>query len=229
MNGFEHNIQDIAQASGLSRKYIDRCYEVMPFLEDFRRKSPERNKYFYNSAAFSIFQHIASLKQEGHDRHAIKRRLEKDGLGNGESDLGKGREEEGSPQGSEGRDHAESQPPATTDTTTLIVQALTEANQKTLDAKDALIQKQEIKIQDLEKQRLALPDGRTPEQIKADLEAKEEQGRELAALKAASHVREKQAARRRQLLDEYEQLPRWGRGKRKREILAQLRALDAAA
>ncbi len=235
MNGFEHNIQDIAQASGLSRKYIDRCYEIMPFLEDYRRKSPERNKYFYNSGAFGIFQHIASLKQEGCDRHAIKRSLEKDGLGNEESDLGKVREEEGSPQGNEERDHTESEPPVTTDTTSALIQALKESNRqalaalnKTLARQDESIREKENQIQDLKKRLLALPDGRTPEQLKADLEAKEEQERELAMLKAVDDQREKQAARRRQLLDEYEQLPRWGKGKRKREILTQLSALDAA-
>lgn len=235
MNGFEHNIQDIAKASGLSRKYIDRCYEIMPFLEDFRRKSPERNKYFYNSGAFSIFQHIALLKREGHDRQAIKRILEKDGLGSEESALGRGREEDGSPQGSDERDRIESEPPATADATSVLIQALKESNQQALDAlketlaaKDAVIREKDIRVQELEEQLLALPDGRTPEQIKADLKVKEEQGRELAVLKASSHERKKEAARRRQLLEEYKQLPRWGRGKRKREILAQLKVLDAA-
>jgi len=126
MDGFSYTIQDIVQATSLSRKYVDRCYEIMPFLKTYRKKSAENNKYFYSAGAFDVFQQIANLKEQGHDRRSIRDILGEGGLGNQAEEVKEGDRKAGT-----------SPPDDNSDRVT--VADLKEAHQKALDAKDETI------------------------------------------------------------------------------------------
>ena len=235
MNGFEHSIQDIAKATGLTRKYIDRCYKTMPFLEDYRHMSAEENKYYYNSGAFDIFQQIASLKAQHKNRQEIKEHLEKDGLGSRvEAEKGDGEEEGSTLESLE--QHPTYQPQMIPSDTNLWIKALQASSSQAVDAlkdalaaKDALVTAKDVQIHALEERLLALPDGRTPEQIKAELEVKEQQTLEIEVLRRRVGEAEHRAAERKRLVAEYEQLPVLGKRKQKRELLAAIKALDEDA
>ncbi len=230
MNGFQHSIEDIAEATGLTRKYIDRCYQLMPFLEAYRRMAADENKYYYNSGAFDVFQQIASLKAQHNNRQQIKEILESSGLGNQGEAEEEGREEQGSAMESLEMEPASVQPPPDTK---LWIDALQTSSRQAIDAlreamaaKDVVIEEKDSRIHALEDRILALPDGRTPEEIKAGLAEKERQEQEIEALKKKVGEEQGRAAERKRLIGALEQLPTWGKRKQKKELLSAIKALD---
>lgn len=204
MQGFEHTIQDIARATGLTRKYIDRCYRIMPLLERYRRQSPERNKYFYSNDALTVFHRVAELKEQGHTRRGIKLKLEESRLGSpgsGAEDGGDGRERSAESAGAA---------PASGAPTRQWIAALEEAHKAALEATQEVVASKEATIKEMSEKMLLLTDGRSPEEVRAARERRAERRK-----------------RRRELLDRLAALSgRWGKRSERRALIDELRRLE---
>jgi DNA-binding transcriptional MerR regulator len=67
MSHFTLTIDDLENQTGLTRKYIDRCYARFgSLLERYRKKSADQNKYLYSSSAVAIFLQIRDFKEAQH-------------------------------------------------------------------------------------------------------------------------------------------------------------------
>ena len=90
MSNFNLTIEDIEQQTGLSRKYIDRCYARFgSLLTGYRKQSPEQNKYLYDGNAVAIFLQIRHFKDRGMKLPEIRDRIT-DELGSRDEDMGSG-------------------------------------------------------------------------------------------------------------------------------------------
>ena len=222
MIGFEYTIRDIMNATKLSRKYIDRSYEIMPFLKVYRKQSPENNQYFYNAGVFDIFHKIANLKKLGQDRRSIKEALEQTGLGNQVEEAGERGEETkgnapGKPQTTESNPE-EHQDDQLTKNEKLYERLLNEKDQR-LEAVERTL-------------RMLLPAGKTPDDVKderekkdAELDTKNKQVEELTA-KAVEYA--KRDVRESELIEEFHK-PIWKRRSRKAIMgdISRLRSKEA--
>lgn len=217
MTSFEHTIQDLESITGVQRKYIDRCYEIMPWLDAYRRKSPETNKYFYDSGAIETFHKVKELKDQGLDRQQIKQRLEEMGVGSREETRGEGMDEQGSASGSHPTNALQS---AVIDPILSEVKSLYE---RMLTEKDKRIEQEQETTEAIRGQmRMLLPDGKKPEQIRAELEEKARSEQELETLRARNK-------RIQAITDELTKLDgRWGKGKRRKELLKILAELSGS-
>ena len=76
MSNFNLTIEDIEQQTGLSRKYIDRCYARFgSLLASYRKQSPDQNKYLYDGNAVAIFLQIRHFKDRGMKLPEIRDRI----------------------------------------------------------------------------------------------------------------------------------------------------------
>ena len=161
MSSYIHPIEDLEEQTGLKRKYIDKCYKAMPdVFYGSRRKSPEGNKWLYNSNALVILQRVRHLKDEGFDIPNIKqtigltREATTESGKNGGEVVVENREEEEAP----------------VDPTNLFLKAIRESHKETLELSKELIAAKEETIVSLRRElSLALPDGRKPEEVREEL------------------------------------------------------------
>ena len=66
MTNFILTIQDIEKQTGLTRKYIDRCYARFgSLLTQFRKPSPDGNKYLYSDNALAVFLQVRNHRDQG--------------------------------------------------------------------------------------------------------------------------------------------------------------------
>ncbi len=64
MSNFNLTIEDLESQTGLSRKYIDRCYARFgSLLSGYRKRSPDQNKYLYDGNAVAVFLQIRDFKE----------------------------------------------------------------------------------------------------------------------------------------------------------------------
>ena len=243
-------IYDEEEEDLVTRKAWDRLVKIIPELENFRRFDAHETKYLYHEAAKDLFKRIGRLKKEGKNKWQIKEALEKPG--GLDTILGKvGSHEEAVQAGGGSQkvidiDYEEVRKPVSNEPTSTRgweeavegYKAAVEAAKREADAKDKTIQALAEVNRGLKQRLLQLPAGRSPEEIKAALEAKEEQAKELVQLRKESEgkdtiikVKDEAIQRFRQrlvLLDEYTRIKRkWWKGKRLREIVNQLSRLEA--
>ncbi|GMQ82692.1 MAG: hypothetical protein BMS9Abin05_2150 [Rhodothermia bacterium] len=88
MSQFILTIQDIEQQTGLTRKYIDRCYARFgSLLMHFRKPSPDGNKYLYSDNALVVFQQVRNFRDQGMKLPEIRDNLTRE-LGSRVEDMG---------------------------------------------------------------------------------------------------------------------------------------------
>lgn len=234
MDTFRYTINDIAEATGLSRKYIDRLWRrTDPLLEPHRRREEGKNKYWYDHGAMDIFQRVADLKRQGNTMPEIIKDIKRE-LGRGErTSESDGEEEGGTPP--EDKDIVETANQASADHTPMFLDAIQQAHRQAIEAKDDALQSKETTIKSLEKNILLLTDGRDPQKVREDYEqtvkkaAQQEQEikelrRETSELQSE---RARQQTRRQRIVDELKKLEgKWFVGKKRRELLAELEAID---
>ena len=76
MSNFNLTIDDLEKQSGLSRKYIDRCYARFgSLLAGYRKQSPDQNKYLYDGNAVAVFLQIRHFKDRGMKLPEIRDRI----------------------------------------------------------------------------------------------------------------------------------------------------------
>lgn len=221
MNGFNYTIQDLVNATALQRKYIDRCYEIMSFLEPFRMKSPEQNKYFYSAAAFDVFHQIADLKKRGMHRGDIKQYLEDNGVGKSatqpEEAVEVPTEEEGNAAGKSGSVQSK-------EVGDSALSKIEELYERMLTNKEEQISQARERVEEIKQSlQMLLPEGKTPDQVKADQdEAKlrlAEQAQQIKSL-------EEKHVKRQVLYGKLEALTGWRQRKERDAILSELKALE---
>ena len=115
MPNYNLTIEDLEQQTGLTRKYIDRCYARFgSLLAGYRKQSPDQNKYLYDGNAVAVFLQVKDFKEgQGMKLPEIRDRISEE-LGRRTANVGNDREVvenelESSPSGA-----------ASADTTTLI-------------------------------------------------------------------------------------------------------------
>ena len=90
MSNFNLTIEDIEKQTGLSRKYIDRCYARFgSLLASYRKQSPDQNKYLYDGNAVAVFLQIRHFKDQGMKLPEIRDVLTQE-LGSRGEDMGSG-------------------------------------------------------------------------------------------------------------------------------------------
>lgn len=237
MDTFRYTINDIADATGLSRKYIDRFWRrTDPLLEPHRRREEGKNKYWYDHGALDILHRVAELKRQGKTMPEIITDI-KDELGGGERTSESTGEEEGSTPSEDREDREVSDPPrpAGADHTPTFLDAIRDAYGQAIEAKNEALQSKEDTIESLRQNILLLTDGRDPQQVKDEYEQKaqqaarqEQQIKELQQKNSAlQSKRARKQKRRRRILDELKALEgKWFAHKKRTHLLAELEELD---
>ncbi len=214
MNSFHYTIENIVEATRLSRKYIDRCHKRMPLILGPHRQRREKNKFWYDHGAVEIFHSIAQLKKQGLLLPDIQIALEKqfgsmetvmeiDGQA-GQSTTGK--------NGEVGKTDAGEVPETPSPT---IIAILQQSHTRELEMKDQVIHMLTGNVKLLEEGR-----GRREER-EANLRA------EIATLAQGTAREVQKATTRQRLLDRLAKLNGWRARKERGEVVRLLRELEA--
>ncbi len=216
MNSFHYTIENIVEATRLSRKYIDRCHKRMPLILGPHRQRREKNKFWYDHGAVEIFQSIAQLKEQGlllpdiqialeKQFGSMETNIESDGQA-GQSMTGKNGEV-GKPDAGEA---PETPPPS-------IIAILQQSHTRELEMKDQVIQmlSGNLKLLDEGRERR--------EEREANLRT------ENATLTQRTTREAQKATTRQHLLDRLTKLNGWRGRKERGEVVRLLRELEADA
>ena len=229
-SNFIHPLEDVERHTGLPRKFIERCNAELSDILDAYRVKGDKNKIFYDSNGLQIFDRIKQLKAQGYTLPRIASALE-DELGNSESDQRSSQETrrndlENRETGEEGGSQAA---PVTSD----LLHALETSNERIIEAKDEAMRlvtatKEEVirakdeTIQQLKNNLLLLTAGRSVGEVQDELTKAKAQEVELEKVRL-------RRVRRQELLEALERLDgRWRKRKQRKEILSQLKELEAS-
>lgn len=93
MPNYNLTIEDLEQQTGLTRKYIDRCYARFgSLLAGYRKQSPDQNKYLYDGNAVAVFLQVKDFKEgQGMKLPEIRDRISEE-LGRRAPNVGNDRE-----------------------------------------------------------------------------------------------------------------------------------------
>jgi len=228
-SNFIHPLEDIEDHTGLPRKFIERCNAELSGILDAYRMKGDKNKIFYNSNGLQVFDRIKQFKAQGFTLSRIAEALESE-LGNSEGDQGSNPET--SRNNLENREAGEGRSKQVGPATSDLLHALEKSNERVIEAKEEAVRlvmatKEEVirakdeTIQQLKNNLQLLTDGRSVEEIQA-------QRRKAQAQEAEFKKLRQRKARRQELLAALEHLDgRWGIGKKRKEILSQLKELEA--
>ena len=217
-SNFIHPLEDIEDHTGLPRKFIERCNAELSGILDAYRMKGDKNKIFYNSNGLQVFDRIKQFKAQGFTLPRIAEVLGSE-LGNSEGDQGSNPET--SRNDLENREAGEGGGQQAAPVMSDLLHALEKSNERVIEAKEEAVRlvtatKEEVihakdeTIRQLKNNLLLLTAGRSVEEVQAER-------------KKARQCKK----RRQELLGALERLNgRWGKGKRRKEILSQLRELE---
>ncbi len=208
MSNFILSIEDLEMQTGLTRHYIDKCFKKLPTsLEPTRQKSAHiNNKWFYNSNALVYLQQIRHLRDLGKNLREIKIAIE--GAEAAAETTIESREGENQPTNAAISLSAYD--------SSVLLDALKDSHQETLRLSRDILKSKDEQIEILRHQlKSALPEGRSPEQVRADLALAQDYKRQLDTM-------ERKAEDRKALLDELKDCEGFGKRKRRRQIISLL-------
>ena len=210
MSNFHYTIENIISATGLTRKYIDRCFARAPHILGPHRRKQDGNKYWYGHGALDILQQVSSLKQQGRTISKVAEWLENE-FGRAESSDEDGREVR--PNTLESFEKVEQVPPqnvALVDNLDLLITSVKDAYETALGSLNT-----QVKL---------LEEGRERrEEREANLRT------EIVTLTQETAREAQKATTRQHLLDRLTKLNGW-RGRKERGVLVrQLQELEADA
>ncbi len=208
MNSFHYTIENLTSATGLTRKYIDRCFARVPHILDPHRRKQDGNKYWYAHGALDIFHKVANLKKQGRAISGVVEWLESE-FGSSES-----RDEDGGevrPNTLRSFEKVEQVPPQNgtqTDNLDLLIGSVKEAYETALDSF-----KTKVKLLEVggERQR----------------EREETLRAENNALTQGVAREAQKSTTRHRLLDRLAKLNGWRKRKERGELIRQLQELEA--
>ncbi len=168
------------------------------------------NEVRFNDSGLLVWDLIAQLKRDGKNLSQIASALE--------GELSK------APPGSQTppetlQDPVSNRGEVPASSIELIIKTLTDQFAKTDESRTSEIATLKTHRDELHTKLLALPNGRTPEQITAELALKEEQEKELAKLKTLQ-------VKRQELIREYDKQTGWGKGSRREKIMKRIKEID---
>ncbi|PIQ27239.1 hypothetical protein COW36_24970 [bacterium (Candidatus Blackallbacteria) CG17_big_fil_post_rev_8_21_14_2_50_48_46] len=209
-----YSLRDIQKETGLKYDFLRRIVKEIPELADAHAVKGMNNALFFDTNGLICFREIGKMKELGYTVPTIKEQI-LTSLPNQVKKL------QNPP--------TERQPNTDTQGEHVLLKLLetAQANERenyklTLAAKDALIEQQERTIRALDSGLKLLTDGRSPEDVRRDIQEKE---RELAALRLTTLKREEQGREYRRLLQELSKL-RWYQSKKRRLLLSQLQGVS---
>ena len=214
---FKHTIVDVSERTALTTDFINRAHSKLSGYFKDHRTYGDNNQVRFSDSGLIVWDRIAQLKHDNKNlpeiAHALDRDLQKGAQNQTTASSAASQTlRNGSPNqiGERGISRADKEE---LDLVEKLYERLLEAKEKELGAKDRALNAVEDKI------RLLLPEGKTPEQLQAELSAKQRQEAELQRL----HQRDKELQ---ELLHELEKLDgKWWTKKERKRIVQRLAEL----
>ena len=219
MSVHQYDINAIETRTGLSRSFINKCNRrLASTLSRFRIKG-DRNKLLYNDDGLRMWDVIKQEKEKGSNIPQIQKALEQiiQPTNQPEQSSIQTRTTETDNQQS---DEGEGRPSNTQALIDAMVKINKELRDETRDQYKETQQALQGQITVLKQQMLLLTDGRSPKEVQQELWKSAEYRVELGRLRKTNQ-------RAQELVSELEGLiGKWGKGKRMREILTQIKHLE---
>lgn len=221
---YKHDNQTIMREVGIPYSFLKRCNAELPVLAQFRQKK-DKNKIFYSDNGLIVWREIRLLFEQGKTMRQINDHLETT-IGSAEGTLENTQETTGTTSENKKPETSRGEDGSSRDHIELFINALerqasstAEAWQKAYERSEKDAEQAQRRIAHLETQLLALPQGKTPDQIAKDIADKA--GQEEALQRLAER-----AAQRNALWNQHNNQTGWGRKKRQAEILRKIQELD---
>lgn len=221
---FNHSLGDVQQRTGLKMDFIYRANRMLAGILSNYRVYGSNNEVLFSGSGLMVWDRIKQLKESDKNLSEIADLLEKE-LPN--TPHNPAETSETSSQTLPNRLH--NRGGESSDSIEVVVKALADSFNKTDEARQSELATLRKMNEELEKRMLALPDGRTPEEIRIELERKTEKENELETLKETVSVRESQekanSRKRQELYAELAGLSRF-KTKEKNRIIEELKQLE---
>ena len=201
---YSFNIKDIQKKTGLNERFIRRCLEGLKETFSSHISRGENNALLFDESALVLFDQIKQLKEQNLNIPEIRKRLD--------YQPGKGEKIGSKPDEQTLENLPEKLVKAEENSISHFYERLLEEKEKThkaeMEAKSYQVQldTQKAMIDALQSKLLLLTDGRDPEEVKKEIEAKEKRKNEIL-----------------DRLGEFE--GKWFKKKERKELLEELRAM----
>lgn len=229
-NEFKHDNHTIIRETNLPYSFLKRCNAELPILDRFREKK-DKNKIHYNDNGLIVWREIRKLFEQGKTMAQIRAHLEST-IETSETRQEIIKESNGiiqesrNPDSSRGEAHQHSNTALWIDAFQKQADSALLGWQKAAAALEREVQGVRDDNAELERRLLALPDGRTPEEIASELERTHEQEKELGAIKAEQEAKARRADELKSLLAHYETLKGWGKRKERARVWDQIKSIQ---
>lgn len=213
-----YTIKDIEQEYSLPEKQIRRVLKEMPEIAKYYSEKRKNNALFFNKNGFFIFGKVAELIRQEKTVRQIRDELLPELLQ-------VGAKPKPNQERVETPNVSESISQSGFERLEAVFSKLIEAKDQTIAAKDAIIQEKERALEQAEKRVLLLPDGRSPEQVLADSEAKERALRELT--QSTAHLQAEHSNMKQKIILDQEKIALFEEREQERhEIIRELETLE---
>lgn len=221
LDHFKHTLDDVAVRTSLKPDFINRAHvRLSGFFNDYRAYGTN-NQVRFSDSGLMLWDRIAQLKQDNKSLPEIAQALDRDlqsrlkkpaeGSDTGSDTLQKGL------QNGVGEGNGHSRPDGAE------IDRITKLYERFLNEKQETINTMKTTLA------MLLPAGKTPEEVKADLDKKEELALKVSDLERAISEKEgrerDKAGRRQALVDRVASLGFW-RGKERGQLLEEIKKLD---
>lgn len=218
---FKHTYEDIAAHTSLKADFISRAHSRLSgFFKDYRAYG-QNNQVRFDDSGLMLWNRVAQLKRDNKNLPEIAEALERD-LQNTLQNPPQGYKS-GSETLQNGLQSREGEGTVYPASENLLVARIEKLYERLLSEKDEKLE--EVKTS----MRMLLPEGKTPDQLKAELEQKEKLASEVEILRKDINHREEHESeknKRRQVI--YNELLNLGvfDGKKRRRLLEELKSLQ---
>ncbi len=228
-NEYKHDNLAIIRETGLPYQFLKRCNAELPILDGYREKK-DKNKIYYNDNGLILWREIRKLFEQGKTMIQISNHLESifETTETNQRSRPETTGNEVATRKPEGRGEAVPDSHTALWIEALEKQALSarEGWQKAAEAIEREADTIREENHNLKQRLLALPDGRTPEQLAQELDKKAEQERQLVLLEEENKANANRAKELARLLAHYESLKGWGKRKERAGVWEQIKAIQ---
>jgi len=229
MGNYKMKINYLAEQTGLTRKYIDKCYSKFPdLLKETRARMHDGAPWMYDGNALIIFRQIRDLRDQQKDLPAIRGFLQKE-LGKQETTHEKGEEAEENPGGNRDGTGKKNQSETEPNTTQVFVSAIKDMQTDFLKvsegARDREVRAKDEVIQVLRSQFLLLEESHE-EKKRQEKERKEEIEKLRVENEKKEEEKQQKAKQRQEIISKIEALEgKWFVKKKRAKALIDLKEL----
>ena len=226
---YMHDNSAIMRETGLPYHFLKRCNAELPILEKYRQKK-DKNKIYYSDNGLIVWREIRKLFEEQKTLAQIREQLENTFESR---ETTKETSVETNRNGIENTKAEHGRVGESQELVRLLFDAFERQSSKTekvfeqaLAQSQSEIKKTEELAGEYKKQLLALPTGKSPEQITQELDEKRVQEEELHRLRKEVSERGGKQRRLSELLTELEAAQGWRKKKRRAQILQEIKTIQ---